>query len=39
MPERSFLRSSLADMADEIVSTLKQAVVQGARQAVQGRSA
>lgn len=29
MPEQSFMRSSLAEMKDEIVSGLKQAVVEG----------
>jgi hypothetical protein len=31
MPERSFMRSSLADMKDEIVQKLKLAVRDGAR--------
>lgn len=34
MPERSFLRSSLADMADEITAGIKQAALDGARQAL-----
>lgn len=31
MPERSFMRSSLADMRDEITTGLKQAVVEGSQ--------
>jgi hypothetical protein len=31
MPERSFMRSSLADMRDEIISELTDAVREGAR--------
>ena len=38
MPERSYLRSSLKDMAAEISAGLKAAVVQGAKQAM-GRAA
>lgn len=36
MPERSYLRSSLREMASEITTELKAAVVQGARQAIGG---
>lgn len=36
MPERSFLRSALADMAEQIVGEMKSAVVQGVQQAVNG---
>ena len=32
MPERSYLRSSLSDMKDEIVSELQQAVVDGLKE-------
>jgi phage gpG-like protein len=34
MPERSFMRSALADMADDIITGLKDAVIQGASQAL-----
>jgi phage gpG-like protein len=34
IPERSFLRSSLADQASEIVAGLKQAAIRGAQQAL-----
>jgi phage gpG-like protein len=34
IPERSYLRSSLADQADEIVEGLKEAAIRGAQQAV-----
>jgi phage gpG-like protein len=35
MPERSFMRSGLADMADEIVASLREAAtVEGARKAM-----
>lgn len=34
MPERSFLRSSLADMADLIVDGIKQAATKGAKMAM-----
>lgn len=34
MPERSFMRSGLADMAEEIVKGLRAAAVQGAREAM-----
>jgi len=34
MPERSFLRSSLADQAGEIVEGLRQAALRGAQQAL-----
>jgi phage gpG-like protein len=36
MPERSFLRSALADMAPEISSEMKAAVIQGIQQTVRG---
>lgn len=36
MPERSFLRSSLADMAAEISATLKAAVIKGTQDALKG---
>ena len=35
MPERSFMRSSLADHAEQIVAGIREAAVAGARQAMQ----
>lgn len=34
MPERSFMRSGLADMADEIVASIREAAQAGARKAM-----
>jgi hypothetical protein len=34
MPERSFLRSSLADMTDQIIAGLREAAIAGAAKAM-----